>query len=143
MLGIPNITETKMHISSIAKYIDQPYILLNLQKKMPAFLTASAIAYGTCDTFKQPEGKKTKQAVKNTFIFSFIITSLLYGGKMIKVGGKQLIETTNAIKTVLKQKRAVREYLEKNGLDFEQECIFEDCKHRRSLPFDFYIQKPH
>ena len=114
MLGIPNITETKMHISSIAKYIDQPYILLNLQKKMPAFLTASAIAYGTCDTFKQPEGKKTKQAVKNTFIFSFIITSLLYGGKMIKVGGKQLIETTNAIKTVLKQKRAVREYLEKN-----------------------------
>lgn len=40
-----------------------------------------------------------------------------------------------------KGEKVIREYLEKNGLDFEQECIFEDCKHRRSLPFDFYIQK--
>ena len=63
-----------MRISSIAKYIDQPYILLNLQKKMPAFLIGSAAGYGLYDTFKQPEGKRTKQAVKNTVILSSIIT---------------------------------------------------------------------
>ncbi len=104
-----------MRISSIAKYIDQPYILLNLQKKMPAFLIGSAAGYGLYDTFKQPEGKRTKQAVKNTVILSSIITSLLYGGRKIKIGGKQLVESPKVIETVLKQKRAISEYLTKNA----------------------------
>ena len=47
-----------MQISSIAKYIDQPYVLLTLQKKMPYVLTGSAAAYGLYDTFRRPEGKR-------------------------------------------------------------------------------------
>lgn len=40
-----------------------------------------------------------------------------------------------------KGEKVIREYLEKNGLEFKQEYIFEDCKYKRSLPFDFYIKE--
>ena len=124
-----------MHVSSIAKYIDQPYILLNLQKKMPVFLTGSAAAYGIYDTFKQPEGKRKKQAIKNTVILSSIITSLLYGGKKIKIGGKQLVESPNVIKTVLKQKRAITDYLQKNSkIDETSKHILNKAEHKAITP---------
>ncbi len=38
-----------------------------------------------------------------------------------------------------KGEKVIRLYLEKNNIDFIQEYKFDDCKHKRSLPFDFYI----
>lgn len=38
-----------------------------------------------------------------------------------------------------KGEKAIRLYLEKNNIYFKQEYIFEDCKYKRVLPFDFYI----
>ncbi|WP_075810135.1 hypothetical protein [Clostridium perfringens] len=38
-----------------------------------------------------------------------------------------------------KGERTIRSYLEKNNINFEQEYRFEYCKHKRGLPFDFYI----
>ncbi len=132
-----------MQISSIAKYIDQPYVILNLQKKMPAFLVSSAIAYGTYDTFKQPRGAKTKQAIKNTAIFTSIIASLLYGGRKLKIGGKSIIETPKAIETVLKQNRAVIGYLKNNtGIDATSKTILKKLKSSAISPKEIeHLQK--
>lgn len=38
-----------------------------------------------------------------------------------------------------KGEKFIRLYLEKKDIKFIQEYKFEDCKHKRSLPFDFYI----
>lgn len=38
-----------------------------------------------------------------------------------------------------KGEKIIREYLENNSINFKQEHKFEDCKNKRSLPFDFYI----
>lgn len=40
-----------------------------------------------------------------------------------------------------KGEKIIREYLEDNSINFKQEHKFEDCKNKRSLPFDFYIPK--
>ncbi|MDU4051151.1 MAG: hypothetical protein E7H33_09565 [Clostridium perfringens] len=40
-----------------------------------------------------------------------------------------------------KGEKAIRLYLEKNNIEFKQEYRFDDCRLRRSLPFDFYIPK--
>lgn len=37
-----------------------------------------------------------------------------------------------------KGEKFIRMYLEKNNIDFVQEYVFENCKYKRSLPFDFY-----
>lgn len=37
--------------------------------------------------------------------------------------------------------KKIMEYLEKNNIEFKQEYRFDNCKHKRSLPFDFYIQE--
>lgn len=39
-----------------------------------------------------------------------------------------------------KGERIIREFLDKNNLTFDQEKRFEDCKDKRSLPFDFYLE---
>lgn len=39
-----------------------------------------------------------------------------------------------------KGERAIRSYLENNNIDFIQEYKFENCRYKRSLPFDFYIK---
>lgn len=38
-----------------------------------------------------------------------------------------------------KGEKLIRLYLEDNNIDFIQEYKFEDCRNKRSLPFDFYI----
>lgn len=38
-----------------------------------------------------------------------------------------------------KGEKIIRLYLEKNNIEFTQEHRFDDCRHKRSLPFDFYI----
>ncbi|HFD2052073.1 TPA: hypothetical protein ACF2DE_002804 [Clostridium perfringens] len=35
--------------------------------------------------------------------------------------------------------RVIRLYLESNNIEFKQEYRFVDCRHKRELPFDFYI----
>lgn len=40
-----------------------------------------------------------------------------------------------------KGEKIIRQYLENNNIAFVQEYRFDDCKHKRSLPFDFYIPK--
>ena len=35
----------------------------------------------------------------------------------------------------------VREWLEHNGIDYEKEYRFEDCRYKRALPFDFKCEK--
>lgn len=40
-----------------------------------------------------------------------------------------------------KGKKFVRQYLESNNIEFIQEYKSNDCKHKRSLPFDFYIKE--
>lgn len=40
-----------------------------------------------------------------------------------------------------KMSRNMREFLTKSGIDFIQEYRFPDCKHIRTLPFDFYLPK--
>ena len=40
-----------------------------------------------------------------------------------------------------KGEKFVRQYLESNNIEFIQEYKFNDCKHKRSLPFDFYIKE--
>ena len=130
-----------MQVSSIAKYIDQPYVLLTLQKKMPYVLTGSAAAYGLYDTFRQPEGKKAKQAVKNTVILSSIITSLLYGGRKIKIGGRQLVESPRITETVLKQKRAISSYIG-SVIDEKAKSILKKAERRAISPKEIeYLQK--
>lgn len=37
--------------------------------------------------------------------------------------------------------RTIREFLSKNEIEFEQEKRFDDCRDKKSLPFDFYL--PH
>lgn len=39
-----------------------------------------------------------------------------------------------------KGEKSIRIYLENNNINFIQEYKFEDCKYKRSLPFDFYIR---
>lgn len=132
-----------MRVSSIAKYIDQPYVLLNLQKKMPAFLIGSSVAYGMYDTLKQPKGKKLKQAVKNTVIMSTIISSLLYGGRKIKIGGKQLVESPKILETAMKQKRAIAGYLKKvQNIDKEAGFILGKAERQAVSPSEIeYLHK--
>lgn len=38
-----------------------------------------------------------------------------------------------------KGERVIRSYLEKNNIEFSQEHRFDNCKYKRSLPFDFFI----
>lgn len=40
-----------------------------------------------------------------------------------------------------KGEKAIREYLENNNIEFEQEYRFSDCKYKYTLPFDFYIKE--
>ncbi|MBS4894063.1 MAG: hypothetical protein KHZ90_09870 [Veillonella parvula] len=38
-----------------------------------------------------------------------------------------------------KGEKTIRLYLENNNIKFKQEYVFADCKHKYTLPFDFYI----
>lgn len=38
-----------------------------------------------------------------------------------------------------KGEKTIREYLEERDIKFKQEYVFADCRHKRKLPFDFYI----
>ena len=38
-----------------------------------------------------------------------------------------------------KGEKTIREYLEKNNIEFKQEYKFKNCKYKKELPFDFYI----
>lgn len=42
---------------------------------------------------------------------------------------------------ISKGEKFIKIYLEKNNVDFIQEHRFDDCKYKKSLPFDFYIPK--
>ncbi|XZH99782.1 hypothetical protein ACSXEK_16380 (plasmid) [Clostridium perfringens] len=39
-----------------------------------------------------------------------------------------------------KGEKSIRQYLEKNNIEFKQEYRFNDCRHKLPLPFDFYIE---
>lgn len=40
-----------------------------------------------------------------------------------------------------KGEQVIRLYLKKNNIEFKRECKFDDCKHKKGLPFDFYISQ--
>lgn len=40
-----------------------------------------------------------------------------------------------------KGEKAIRLYLKNNNIEFIQEYKFNDCRYKRNLPFDFYIQE--
>ena len=37
--------------------------------------------------------------------------------------------------------RRIKQYLERNNIEFVQEKVFQDCKDIRPLPFDFYLPR--
>jgi hypothetical protein len=57
-----------MKISAISKFVDQPLLVNNLQRKMPALLIGGAAVFGICDTLGKPKEERKKQGIRNAII---------------------------------------------------------------------------
>lgn len=116
-----------MKISSFAKFIDQPFILNSLQRKMPALLISSAAAFGVYDTFKKPKEERKIQGTKNAIILAATTAASLLGTRGLKIGNKRiikgLIESTSRSEIVQKQTKAVNKFI--SGFKSEDKKILE------------------
>lgn len=130
MLVLANINtsvEDKMKISTVAQYIDQPVILNNLQKKMPALLILGGAGFGLHDTFKhshRAENENEKRGLKNIIIISSTVAASLMGARGLKIGNKRifkgLLENKNLSDILKVQKEAVEKYLSQTKIGDER-----------------------
>lgn len=112
-----------MKISSIGKFIDQPFIVNNLQRKMPALLIGSAAAFGVYDTFKKPKEERKTAGTKNAIILAVTVAASLLGTRGLKIGNKQilkgLIENTPRSNIVQKQTKTINSFIKESNLKDE------------------------
>lgn len=111
-----------MKISTIAKYVDQPVVLNNLQKKMPVLLIAGGAGFGLYDVYSHHKNKKQdeKRALKAMIVIGTTIAASLIGTRGLKIGNKQIVEglmENKPLKEILsEQTKAVENFIKNTRL---------------------------
>ncbi len=128
-----------MNITSVAKYIDQPLVINNLQKTMPAVVIGGAGLFGVYNYFKtEPEKRKT-QAIKDTIVLGSTVTASLIGARGLKVGNTQILKALMPLEKaetiIVQQAKAVEKYLKDHGvIDKKLVAILEKAKSKSLNP---------
>ncbi len=104
-----------MKVQTLAKYVDQPFIINKLNNQIPNLLIGSGTAIAVYDAYKHRNDNNKKnehRLLKNGIIAATIIGSTLTAIKKFK-----LIETEPLSKVIQEQTKAVDEYIKKTNLN--------------------------
>ena len=69
-------------INSFGRFLDQPILISNLDKKVPLLLSGSGLAYGIHETIQSKEENRKKTALKSAIILTATIFSALKAPKV-------------------------------------------------------------
>lgn len=140
-----------MKIQSLAKYIDQPIIINNIQKAFPSILIGSAVAGGMAATAKAPEHKKKEAAIKSTIILSSTVLASLVAARGLKIGNRKLLKGLMPLKDRSKifeeRQKAINNFIKQEPeISAEAKNILTNLKNKALSPkeidvLDSSIQK--
>ena len=129
----------------IGKYLDQPMLVAKFSKAVPAILCGGAATVTAVNTFRAPEGQKSKVCVQDLCIMTGTVGSALIATRGLKpfhVDGKKLFKgfaglSDNVCPKALKKEQTelIDEFVSSNPVEKETKSILEKAK-EKILSFD-------
>ena len=127
-------------ISTLGRYLDQPRLVANFSKAVPAIMVVGGAAYTAKDYFGSPKETRNKELVKNISVLSATIGSALVAtrgigaikiaGKTVFKGFKGLSENVDLKALSKHQSNIVDEFLTNNKISQKAAEILDSVKSR-------------
>lgn len=131
------LTRSKMKISSLAKFLDQPLLNNYISRTMPTLLCTSACIFGIKDTLSKPQNERVKFAKKNFVVLGIITATTLMSISLVKINGKKLIDILPKEQILKAQREAISKFINSNtNIDHSTRNILNKAKSEILTPIE-------
>ncbi len=102
-----------MKIQTLAKYIDQPFVINKINNQVPKLLVSSGLTIVLFDSFRHGGNNKEN---RRRLLKNIIIASSIIGATLTSIKNFKLIEMKPAKEIIKEQTKAIDEYVKKTNL---------------------------